>query len=191
MSQRVYIAFSDELRKIATTKAETYKSLAKASPVEIRMHKDADQYGGGYFDQKKGEIVLSKKNYETLAHEVGHAVLQEGLPGKIMQHPTVRAAFFMSPAAVVGAALLVAKKHWWGPLLPLATAAPTLLSEHLATRKGRQLLEEAGVKGKNLEHYKNSMWSAYKTYIQATFLPALGLRTHPGQESPKPHSEGG
>lgn len=184
-------SFSDELRKIAATKAETYKTVSKSSPVEIRMHKDADQYGGGYFDQEKKEIVLSKKNYETLAHEVGHAVLQEGIPGKIMQHPTVRAAFFATPAAVAGAAILVAKKHWWGPLLPLATAAPTLLSEHLATRKGRQLLEAAGVKGKALEHYKDSMWDAYKTYIKATFLPALGLRAHPGRESATPHSADG
>jgi Zn-dependent peptidase ImmA (M78 family) len=82
MISAVYTAFSQELQKIAATKGDkVYKSVAKNSPVSIRQHKDADEFGGGYFDQEKHEIVLSKKNYEVLAHEVGHAVLHEGIPG--------------------------------------------------------------------------------------------------------------
>lgn len=186
MYPETFTAFVHEMQKLSASKEKIYQEVAKASPVKIRHSKDADQYGGGYFDQTKSEIVLSKKDYETLAHEVGHAVLQEGIPGKIMQHPAVRVAYALTPAAVVGAALLVAKKHWWGPLLPLATAAPTLVSEHLATRKGAKLLEEAGVKGKALERYKDGMWQAYKSYLKAAVMPVLGLKAHPGRETEKP-----
>jgi hypothetical protein len=36
------------------------------------------------------------------------------------------------------------------------------------------LLEEAGVKGKKLEHYSDQLWEGYKSYLKATVIPALG-----------------
>jgi hypothetical protein len=160
----------DELRKIAekqVSHAALYKALREGSKVKIRVHKDADQYGGGYYDQVGNEIVLSKKDYSTLAHELGHAELHEGLGGKAIQHPLIRKAFFLTPLAALGAAILVAKGKPWGAALPLVTATPTLLSEGLATRGGRKMLEQAGVSARDLATYNKAMWTGFKSYLTA------------------------
>lgn len=174
-------SFSDELQKIASegkiplSKAESkiFTQLMRGAPVKVRIIPEAAQYGGGYFDQVKKEIALSEKNYETLAHEVGHAHLDKHLLGRLIQSRAARVASGIVPnvLAGIGAGLLMAKGKKWGLLLPAALAAPTVLSEALASHKGGKLLDEAGATAEQRESYDSNMRRGIGTYLLA---PALG-----------------
>lgn len=174
-------SFSDELQKIASegkvplAKAESkiFTQLMRGSPVKVRVTPDAAQYGGGYFDQVKKEIGISEKNYQTLAHEVGHAHIDKHLLGRLIQSRAARVASGVVPGVLagIGAGLLMAKGKKWGLLLPAALAAPTILSEALATHKGGKLLDEAGASQEQRKNYNDNMRRGLGSYLLA---PALG-----------------
>ncbi len=174
-------SFNDELRKLAAdgkvplSKAESkiFNTLMRGAPVKVKITPDAVQYGGGYFDQVKKEIGISEKNYETLAHEVGHAHVDKHILGRIIQSRAARVASGVVPGVLagVGAGLLMAKGKKWGLLLPAALAAPTVLSEALATHKGGKLLGEAGATEEQRKNYHSKMRDSLGTYLLA---PALG-----------------
>lgn len=176
-----FASFSSELNKIAAdgklplTKAEAkiFRALLKGSPVKVRVTSDADQFGGGYFDQVKKEIGISEKNYETLAHEVGHAYIDQHVLGRIIQSRAARLVNdpVTSVLAGIGAGLLMAKGKKWGLLVPSALAAPTVLSEALASHKGGKLLEEHGATEEQQESYRQRMRQGMMSYLLA---PALG-----------------
>ena len=174
-------AFTSELQKLAAsdkvplTKAESkiFTYLMRGSPVKVKITPDAVQYGGGYFDQVNKEIGISEKNYQTLAHEVGHAHVDKHILGRLIQSRALRLASGVVPSVLagVGAGLLMAKGKKWGLLLPAALSAPTLLSEALATHKGGKLLEEAGATEEQRKNYTSRMRQSLGTYLLA---PALG-----------------
>lgn len=176
-----FASFSDELQKLAAgekiplSKAESkiFTFLMRGSPVKVRVTPDAVNYGGGYFDQVKKEIGISEKNYETLAHEVGHAQIDQHILGRMIQSRLARVASGVVPnvLAGVGAGLLMAKGKKWGLLLPAALAAPTVLSEALASHKGGKMLEEAGATAEQRKNYSSRMRQSLSTYLMA---PALG-----------------
>ena len=150
-----------------------FKILAKGSPVKVRITPEAAAYGGGYFDQVKKEIGLSEKKYDILAHELGHAQIDEHILGRLIQSQTARHISSMIPSALagIGAGFLMAKGKSWGILLPAALSAPTLISEFLASHKGGKKLEESGATEEQKEHYKQNMGEGFSSYLVA---PALG-----------------
>lgn len=173
-----FTSFSDELKKIAEAKTEKvlpiskadhaiYGVLAKGSPVKINIDDSAAELGGGYFDQDKKEITLSEKNFKVLAHELGHAQIHEHFLGRLMQSKAARVLFNATGSALAsaGVGILMAKGKKWGLLLPAAVAAPTILSEALATHKGEKLLEEAGATRKQREAYGDSTRKGLGTYF--------------------------
>lgn len=182
-----FISFSRELRKIAAksevpSKVEIkqlkrdlklWNKLRGASPVKIKIDPDAAIHGGGYFDQQAKEIGLSSKDYEALAHELGHAELDKKLIGRFLQGSTARGLFGWTPVAgaLAGASLARGKKL--GLLLPVITAAPTLVSEHWATRKGAKLLEDAGATKEEIEKYRKTLRSSLGTY--GASVPAAAI----------------
>lgn len=174
-----FASFSDELLKIAAEKVplakadhQIFRELMRGAPVKVRVTPEAAEYGGGYFDQVKKEIAISDQKFETLAHELGHAELDKHLLGRMLQSRVARivGTGFPNVLSGVGAGLLVAKGKKWGLLLPSALAAPTILSEILATRKGGKLLEEAGASEEQHKSYRKTMSSGLSTYFAA---PAL------------------
>lgn len=176
-----FASFSDELHKIAAdgkvplSRAESkiFNQLMRGSPVKVRVTPEAAEYGGGYFDQVKKEIGISEKNYETLAHELGHADIDKHILGRMIQSRAARVASGVAPGVLagIGAGLLMAKGKKWGLLLPAALAAPTVLSEALATHKGNKLLEEAGATEEQRKGYSSRMRQGLGSYLLA---PALG-----------------
>lgn len=171
-----YRAFSDELVKLSSEKLpiskadlHVYKELLKGAPVKVRIHEDAHEHGGGYFDQEKKEIVLSEKNYGTLAHEVGHAQVDKHILGQIIQSRVARLAASILPLAGIGAGILMAKGKKWGLLIPAALVAPTVLSEMLATKKGRDLLKDIKTSAGQKKGYEDSMKKGLSTYV----VPAI------------------
>jgi hypothetical protein len=171
---RTYAAFASEMEKIAgypnrapidRHDAAVYRQLVKSSPVPVRIDSEADRYGGGYFDQAKKEIGLSEKNFTSLAHEVGHAQLDEHLLGRIIQSRIARLAYTMTPLAAMGAGMLLAKGKKWGLLLPIATVAPTLISEHMATDRGGRQLEKLRASPDQIREYKDTLAKSFKTYL--------------------------
>lgn len=176
-----FASFSDELHKIAAdgkiplAKAEhkIFNQLMRGSPVKVNITADAAQYGGGYFDQVKKEIGLSEKNYQSLAHELGHAHIDKHILGQMIQSRAARVASGIVPSilAGIGAGLLMAKGKKWGLLLPAALAAPTVLSEALATHKGGKILEDAGATEEQRKTYSSNMRQGLGSYLLA---PALG-----------------
>jgi Zn-dependent membrane protease YugP len=178
---RYFSSFSDELQKIAEKvplrgAAALYKALSKGAPVKVRVTKDAEPHGGGYFDPDKKEIALSKQNYETLAHELGHADLDKNLLGRLIQGRMSRIAG-LSPLSMLGASLLMAKGHKWGVFLPAALAVPALASEAIASFKGNDLLKRVGASEDQRKEYGKKMVSAFSTYlvppVMNTLLSAL------------------
>lgn len=181
-------SFGDELSKIASSKEqgvpkvevkqlkrdlELWNKLRGSSPVKVKIDPEATQYGGGYFDQQAKEIGLSTQDYESLAHELGHAELDKKLLGRFLQGPTARGLFDWTPVAgaLAGAGLATGKKL--PLLLPLATVAPTLLSEHWATRKGAKHLETAGASKEEVEKYRKNLRSSLGSY--GSVIPTSAL----------------
>lgn len=175
-------SLASELRKLAASKAvipihqaekQIFETLKKGSPVRVKIVSEAAAYGGGYFDQVKKEIGIAEKDFHTLAHEVGHATLDQNILGRIIQSRPARVASSIIPAALagIGAGLLIAKGKSWGLLIPAALSAPTILSEFLASRKGGHKLEEAGANKPQMAEYANKMREGLSSYMVA---PALG-----------------
>ena len=166
-------AFGDELMKLAAERLspkdkkrsnKIYADLVKLSPIKVKVTADADQYGGGYFDQKSKEIGLSSKDWKTLAHEMGHAELDKHILGRMIQHPIVRTAFNYIPFLSIGAGVLMAKGKKWGVLLPLAATAPTLVSEAMATSKGKGKLEGIKLSPDEMDAYQKKLREAFLSY---------------------------
>lgn len=195
LSSQLIHAFGDELSKIAAAKPkkeiskaevkqlqrdiDLWNKLRGSSPVKIRIDRDADMHGGGYFDQQAKEIGLSSKDYETLAHELGHAELDKKILGRFLQGPTARGLFDWTPVAgaIAGAGLARGKKL--PLLLPLLTAAPTLISEHWATRRGGGRLEAAGATKEEVDKYRKALRSSLGTYGSMAPIAILaGLMGH-------------
>jgi len=191
MRATTFTAFSREVTKLSEKRSSRvplsssdlhlYEAIKKKSPVKVRITEEASQYGGGYFDRDKKEIGLSEKKFDSLAHEVGHAHVDEHLLGRLIQHQAVRggASLIAGALAGIGAGILMAKGQRWGLLLPAALSAPTLLSEILATRKGGQHLEEAGATEEQRAHYREQMRGALSTYFTA---PAIGTLIAAGMQ---------
>lgn len=178
-----FASFSDEMGKIATdgklplakAEARIFHALLKGSPVKVRITSEAAQFGGGYFDQVNKEIGISEKNYEALAHEVGHAHVDQHILGRLLQSRASRLMSGLVPSVLagVGAGLLMAKGKKWGLLLPAALSAPTLLSEALASHKGGKLLEEHGASEEQQENYRQKMRQGMMSYLLAPTLGTL------------------
>jgi hypothetical protein len=174
-----YLAFSEELLKISApakvsiqaAAGRIYRKLSRGSPVKIRITKDADIGGGGYFDWGKEEIGMSRKDYEVLAHELGHVQIHENVLGRLIQNLPARISHATSGLSGIPASMLMAKGSNWGILLPAALAAPTLLSEAIASVKGDSLLQEAKATKEQQGQYRKRMLRAYGTYLS---LPILG-----------------
>lgn len=172
-------AFRSELKKIAASKpsiqeedvvaikreVELWNKMRKASPVKVKRDRMADLHGGAYFDQQAKEIGLARNDYESLAHEIGHAELNKKLLGRLLQHPHARALFNMTPLAGAAAGVLAAKGRKAGLLLPLATAAPTIASEIWATRRGGKKLEEQGATPEEVKRYRSGLRKSLVSYF--------------------------
>lgn len=173
-------SFNEELLKIAKKEnrlgkeelktiereVELWNKLRGSSPVEIKVDEDkSKEYGGGYFDQMAKTIGVSRNDYESLAHELGHAELDKKLWGRMLQHPVPVNAFEWTPIAGALGGVLVSKGKSVGLLLPALTAGPTLITEHLATRKGAKKLEEVGATKKEIEKFRKNLKDSYGTYL--------------------------
>ena len=175
-------SFSDELLKIAVDAApklkkedvkeierevELWNKLRGISPVKVKIDRKAAMHGGGYFDQQAKMIGMSTKDYETLAHEIGHAELDKRILGKLLQHPINRAFFPWTPVAGALAGVGLAKGKKWPLAIPALTSLPTLLSERWATRKGSKALKGVGATKKEIEDYKKVLKESGGTYDMA------------------------
>jgi hypothetical protein len=174
--------FCDELQKLAEEKKIPLSKadrlilaqLKKGSPVKVTVTSEAAKFGGGYFDQVKKEIGISEEDYETLAHEIGHAHVDQNILGQLIQSRIARLASGAVPGVLagIGGGLLMAKGKKWGLLLPAALATPTLISEALATHKGGKLLKEHGATEEQQDKYRERMRQGMMSYLLA---PALGI----------------
>lgn len=168
--------FSDEMAKIAEgpkkaidvkalkRKIELWSRLKSSTDVPINTDTEAENYGGGYYDNDTKSISTSTHDPESLAHELGHASLDTSMLGRMIQHSINRKMFPWTPVAGAIAGVLAAKGKKWGALLPVATAGPTLLSEWLATRKGAERLEDVGATPQELAAYRKSLSDSFSTY---------------------------
>jgi hypothetical protein len=182
MELRTCHAFVEELCKIAEAQrkplskadAMIYRALVKGSPVKIKVTEEAKDYGGGYFDPEKKLIAVDKKDFSVLAHELGHADLDKGLLGRMLQSRLARLAYMKSGIASIGAGILMAKGKKWGLLLPALAVAPTLASEALATSKGRRLLDELKAGKRQLQKFENVTGKGMTSYVVKPIEQAFG-----------------
>jgi len=167
-----------ELKEIKRD-VELWNKLRAAEPkVKIKIDRAAEAHGGAYFDQQAKMIGLTRKDYESLAHELGHAEMDKKFLGRLLQHPTGRYAFEQTGKAAILGGVLAARGKKWGLLLPVATAAPTLLSEWLATRKGGKKLKLVGASKKEVEKYRKNLKDSFSTY--ASIIPEALMGTGAG-----------
>lgn len=181
ISSDILHGFSDELVKISEAagakeapidveaikrKVELWSRLKNSANVPIEEgHADADDYGGGFYDTTTKTIGIGKgRDHESLAHELGHAEIDQSLLGKVIQHRLLHSLFPLTPVAGALGGVLLSRGKKWGALLPIATAAPTLISEWLATRKGAKQLEDVGATPEELEAYRKNLATSFATY---------------------------
>lgn len=172
-------AFRSELKKIAEAmpsikgedvvaikrEVELWNKMRNASPVKVKRDRMADLHGGAYFDQQAKEIGMARNDYESLAHEIGHAELDKKLLGRLLQHPKARSLFNMTPLAGAAAGVLAARGRKAGLLLPIATAAPTIASEMWATSRGGKKLKEHGATPEEVKRYKSGLRKSLVSYF--------------------------
>jgi hypothetical protein len=193
-----YQACSQALLKEASDRISNYRELArlaKSAPddvdVVLRLGDERiGRFGGGvygsskdleeYVDSKpsgKNLIIVSTTDPAILAHELGHADVDQSTIGRVLQSGVVRTGSNILPPAM---ALSVSRAagQAMGPLagaligasVPFLVNSPVLIAEALASKKGVQRLREAGMSEKDIEKAKKQLWKAYGTYLA---YPAL------------------
>lgn len=160
--------------------------LSKASPVPIVR----DPRGGmgaymsrraskmmGMGDEAKILLPHGKGAGGVLAHEMGHAQFDKGLGGKLTQNIPARIAFGLSSLAspVAGAAAgygIEDPRIGLGVAagVPLAIAAPTLISEGVASFKGMRNLRRAGASPEQLRRAGKTLRRAFGTYAGKSLM---------------------
>jgi hypothetical protein len=152
--------------------------LARASAhgVTVEHSTDADRHGGAAYRQEGRKILLSGTGVHTdqevsnLAHELGHAELDESALGRLVQDPILRSAAYWAP----GVGGLIAATSSGGLVRRAALSAgavaamqlPMLGSEMLADRRGRKILEEHGASDAILATHQRESSSGVKSYLR-------------------------
>jgi hypothetical protein len=141
------------------------KSLRDASPVPVH----AVEGGEPSFDPLKREITLgATANPSHLAHELGHAQIDQSRLGRLLQNPvTTLGANYKVPINEVAGALSHVGGKWGrtlGPVTAGLTTVPELLYEGAANLKGYQNLKEHGASPEQLEQGRKMMLSSMGSY---------------------------
>jgi hypothetical protein len=174
-------SFYSELEKIAEAKTSPrerslFMRLKNESPVPIKRIPEAATLGGGYYMPKSeahGEhIGISDERFDTLAHEIGHAHNHQTIWGKLIQSVPSRLAYRLAPAAGVAAGIALTKGKIWPMLIPAAAVTPLLISEAMATQKGKKVLEDLGAKHEEVEKYKRNLRTSFSTYLDTPLASA-------------------
>lgn len=153
---------------------DLFRKLQENHPATVvKLSPEAEAWGGGFYERDDKSITTAKKDPEALAHELGHALLDQTLVGKGIQHPLPQGLYPWTPVAGALGGVLMAKGKKLGLLLPIATAAPKLLSEFMATRKGEKTLRDAGASKEEIDKYRDSSSDAFHTYTSGSVSPAL------------------
>lgn len=160
------------------------QTVAKGSPVPIKSNPMAAQAGGGAYANTRAAKMMGlgdeaqilvdstgKGPSSVLAHEIGHAKFDKSGLGKMTQNIPARLAFNMSslasPLAGVGAGYGIdddRKALAVSAGVPLAIAAPTLLSEGAATMKGLSHLRRAGATPAQMAAARKTLLRAFGSY---------------------------
>lgn len=182
-----------EIEKIAREETEEgaknplYESVLKKSPVDVRVYKaPADKHQmrtnllGPHFlrgEEKPEErgIYLDKQDANALAHEIGHAKMDEGFLGALSQSPIARMLNELAPIAslAASAASKTPKQQALSILLPMAATLPTLANEAAASVIGYNVLKEMDADKKELEKYRNDNAKAWMTYASQPLVTAM------------------
>lgn len=169
-----------------------FGNLEKASPVPVVRDPRGDM--GAYMSERavkmsgmgdEAKILLphGKSPAGVLGHEMGHAQFDKKLLGKATQNIPARIAFNLSSlgSPLAGAAAgygIDDKATGLGVAagIPLAIAAPTLLSEGVASFKGMGNLRRAGANPAQLAAARKTLLRAFGTYAgKAGMDTGLGL----------------
>ena len=171
---------------------EVFRNLEAASPVPVVR----DPRGGmgayaskpaskmmGLGDEAKIILPEGKSPAGVLGHEMGHAQFDKKFLGKATQNIPARIAFNLSTigSPLAGAAAgygIDDKATGMGVAagIPLAIAAPTLLSEGVASVKGMGNLRRAGANPAQLAAARKTLLRAFGTYAgKAGMDTGLGL----------------
>lgn len=165
------------------SKRADYKDLVDKSPVLVHKHPHATLTGGGgflskdYEDIKSPAILMDPDNEDehALAHEIGHARLQNSTLGALAQHPISRGAALASPAAALAAGMLMPSKR--SKMLGIAAAmgltVPTLASEGMADYEAHKFLKEQGRTPEETDAYLKSRLGGQASYLGLPALTAL------------------
>ena len=198
MDARTYKAFSAELLKIASEDADVklFNEIKKQVPKGVTVvwdpkNKQMSQFGGGVYgegkilskilkrDMPKGDvIVVSRQDPAVLAHEMGHAKIDQSALGKLVQHRYVRAASTIgAPAGAVlsgyaaGSGLGPIAGALIGAAAPFLINSPVLVAEALASKKGVDALRRAGMPEAEIGKARATLLKAFGSYAT---LPTLG-----------------
>lgn len=148
---------------------------ASSMGIEVEHHADADAYGGGGYLRKEHKVQVSPHEQGTargsslLAHELGHAEIDQSVPGRLLQNQYLRSAAAHAPT--IGALIAVMAQGSFLRKLALSagTAAalqvPVLSSEILADHKGRRLLEQHGAGVSTLATHEHESTRGVNSYL--------------------------
>lgn len=155
---------------------------AKEKGIPVNTTSEADEYGGGAYNQDDRSVNISPRmtgtddGVSTLAHELGHAEFDQSHVGRFMQSPLARASAGISVS--VGAMIALIAEGSLQRRLALSTGAvaaaqiPLLTGEGMAWYKAHQMMKEHGADPEQLSHLRSQALRLGSTYLQPA---AIGL----------------
>jgi hypothetical protein len=163
----------DVYRTIKLAAQLSMRRLREASPVPVTVTPNTNTQENlegaaspeSYYQWGDDEHIglVDRRAFNDLAHEIGHAELQQTLPGKLLQNPVTRGIYFTSTAPTIfhGAFAsphsLPHQRLLRSALFNAILAGPTLASEGIASYKGYQKLKELGASSRQLNNSTDSL----------------------------------
>lgn len=156
----LYWYASDRPKDKERAKAVREKLLEVVSDVKLR------QGARPTFERKGDQKHITVRKDEApaiLAHELGHAEIDDSFIGRMAQSPVGRTAP-VSVGNLLGAVALGRGQHAAGTASVAAGFVPVLAQEALASIKGVRKLREAGASEEELADAKKRLLAAWGTY---------------------------
>lgn len=147
---------------------------ASSMGLGVEHHTNADAHGGGVYLRKERKVQVSPsaeagRGASLLAHELGHAELDQSAPGRFLQSQYLRSAATHAPT--IGALIAVMAHGSFLRKLALsagtsaALQVPLLASEMLADAKGRKMLEHHGADAHTLATHEHESTQGVNSYL--------------------------
>ena len=159
-------------------------SRAKRNDVQVQQN-EGSVPGHGWYSPSEKLITLGNKGSDdeipSLAHELGHVELNQGVVGRVIQSPLARGA--AGDAWMIGGMIgavaegSLARRIALSGGVAAAMQLPLLTGEAVASIKGHKMLAEYGAPRELLDLHRKLMLKGFGTYLRPGAVGMAGALT--------------